>query len=350
MIIVKTFTCLSDVRIRKILTLLKKSHKKIIFSGGIFPKVNAEEFKLSNVRYNYKLRNNSRSGILSLTLLNFRDIVNLKKGDIFYVVDEPPAILLIPVLLWLKLKKVNLIIDLFDSLYLKFNKNILITLLCKLIFKLFDSILVTDQKRYEEMNSIVQDSKLVIIENFPFYKKRKVYQKPPKIINLFFYGLLQNSRGWFFIRQFFDNSKFKIYLAGRDRLDFDLKNLPDNFELLDLMTPEETLDFMNKKIHWIFCLYEPTNRNNILASPNKVYDAIHSNCGIITNSELYISSKIKKENWGIVISEYEADLIDYENDLINKKDNFFYSENFKRSYSFDQYKNFYSKFKLNNNK
>jgi len=116
------------------------------------------------------------------------------------------------------------------------------------------------------------------------------------------------------------------------------------------MTPEETLDFMNKKIHWIFCLYEPTNRNNILASPNKVYDAIHSNCGIITNSELYISSKIKKENWGIVISEYEADLIDYENDLINKKDNFFYSENFKRSYSFDQYKNFYSKFKLNNNK
>ena len=81
MIIVKTFTCLSDVRIRKILTLLKKSHKKIIFSGGIFPKVNAEEFKLSNVRYNYKLRNNSRSGILSLTLLNFRDIVNLKKVE-----------------------------------------------------------------------------------------------------------------------------------------------------------------------------------------------------------------------------------------------------------------------------
>ena len=120
-------------------------------------------------------------------------------------------------------------------------------------------------------------------------------QKPSGIINLFFYGLLSHSRGWDLVRKFEKKEPFHVYIAGRDNIGISKDNLPLNFTFLDRMKQDEVLSFMNKNIHWIFALYEPNNDNNLNASPNKIYEALQSNCGIIINSEVKISEFVRKK-------------------------------------------------------
>ena len=57
------------------------------------------------------------------------------------------------------------------------------------------------------------------------------------------------------------------------------------------------------------CSYEPSNQNNINASPNKIYDAIQTNTPIIINNEVKVAAFVKRKNIGVILdSFYDYDL------------------------------------------
>lgn len=341
MILIKSYSCISDVRIRKIIYSLVKNQKKVCYSGTYQCK-EFEYFKYDTVNYKLIKRNKSILNLLVSSYFDFCSLVKLKKGDSLYIIDDVLAIILYPLLWYLKFKKVNLVLDLFDSLYLKYNRNLLFSNFLNIIYYPFNVIIVTDDNRKEIMNNLKIGRKIISIENFPFYSTLPNANKPKEgKINLLFYGSLSQSRGWGFIEQFANDDRFTVYLAGWDFLNIDLNSLPKNFLYLGLKNQDEIFEIMNSIIHWVFCLYEPINDNNINASPNKFYDAIHTGCGVIVNSEVKMSQFIKNNNLGIVIESYYDKAELYIDKIVNCNFQIIESEDKILSYSFNKYNDFY---------
>jgi hypothetical protein len=342
MIIVKSFLCISDARVRKILQSFSVNNKISLYSGT-YKCNNLELFKVPEIDYNLLVRKNTIFCLIRTTFLDIKKIFFLTSNDTLYFVDEQLAITSFPLLLYLRLKNVNLVLDLFDSYYLKSNKNFFVCLLLKQLYKVFNTIIVTDDQRAKIMLPLIGDKKIAVIENFPFYNDFVIKRNDSKSkINLFFYGSLHESRGWDFISQFGNFKEFNIYLAGWDHFsDIKISMLPSNFIYLGLMNQTDTLNFMNNEIDWVFCLYEPSNINNINASPNKVYDAIHSKCGIIINSEVILSNFVLENGLGLVIDSYYDDASNYLTKLKYKNFNTLNTKEELFNYSFDKYLDFY---------
>lgn len=340
MVIIKSFACISDPRIRKILKLLIVANKKVLYSGT----QNCDDiskFTYNEVKYNVIKRKRTLTGVLKASFLDFSSLLKLGKNDTLYFIDELICFVLFPIILFLKLKNVNLVIDLFDSYYLKSNKNIVIKNLLNFLFLPFNKVIVTDENRAIIMSELHIKSKIYVIENFPFYEKIPIKKQSHDKINLFFYGSLSEPRGWDFIFQFKNLDMYQIYLAGWYYLKVDFNNLPSNFTYLGLLNQDEILDLMRTKMDWVFCMYKPINSNNINASPNKVYDAIHTGCGIIINSEVKLSNFVIKEKIGIVIKNYEDKIEEYLKQIESKDFCVLDSINTLKEFSFDKYLDFY---------
>lgn len=340
MLLFKTFSCFSDSRVRKTLTYLRLRPESVFFSGGKSCD-NPSSFLIDGVGYNYLNRDKTTLVLIKIALLNFRKMLNCKGGDTVYLVNEQMAFVLFPMVVYWKLRKVRIVLDIYDSILLVYNSNKFIKYWCILLYKLVDIIIVTDENRKNLVADLITLEKVKVVENFPIYSDRNGQKKISKKINLFFSGSLHETRGWSFIKQFANVDPFIVYIAGWNNLEDDEFVYPDNFKNIGLLNQGEIIDFMSNEIHWVFCLYEPINENNINASPNKIYDAIHTNCGIIVNSELSIANLIQKNNWGLVIKSYYDNIDDYITSLLNLKDDFLYSEDLKNRYSFHKYKDFF---------
>jgi len=341
MVIFKTFSCFSDARVIKTLRCLNLERSDVLFSGGKTCK-DPNSFFVEGVIYNSVERINKFS-FIKIAWLDFRRMILSRKGDVIYIVNEQMAFLLFPMILFWKLRKVKVVLDLYDSLLLIYGSRLVVKLFCYSLYSLVDLIIVTDERRKILTSSIVNEKKIKVIENYPFHVKRPFVEKDNVIVNLFFSGSLHETRGWSFIKQFANVYPFRVYLAGWNNLDDKDFILPDNFINLGLLNQDETLIFMNNIIHWVFCLYEPINDNNINASPNKIFDAIHTNCGVIINSELSVSNFVDENNLGLVINDYYDSIDNYKNYLISAKNNFVYSDELKSFYSFNQYEDYYKK-------
>jgi hypothetical protein len=340
MLLFKTFSCFSDTRVRKTLAYLRLRSESVFFSGGKSCD-NPIPFFIEGVGYDYLNRDKNILILIKIAWLDFRKMLNCKSGDTVYLVNEHMAFVLFPMVVYWKCRKVKIVLDIYDSILLVYNSNKFIKFSCILLYYLVDVAIVTDENRKNLISNLISLDKIKVLENFPIYNDKHVFKKKSQKVNLFFSGSLHETRGWSFIKQFANIDPFVVYIAGWNRLKHDKFIYPDNFRNLGLLNQEEILDLMNSEIHWVFCLYEPINANNINASPNKIFDAIHTNCGIIVNSELAIANLIQNNNWGLVINSYHDNIDDYINSLINLKDDFLYTEELKIGYSFNKYKDFF---------
>lgn len=73
-----------------------------------------------------------------------------------------------------------------------------------------------------------------------------------------------------------------------------------------VITPDDSLR-LAVSCHAIVALYEPRNQNNLLASPNKVYDALCVGRPAIINREAQISKWVAENNVGHVVRYGEVD-------------------------------------------
>lgn len=340
MLLFKTFSCFSDARVRKTLAYLRLRSESVFFSGGKSCD-NPTPFFIDGVGYDYLNRDKTILILIKIAWLDFRKMLNCKSGDTVYLVNEHMAFVLFPMVVYWKFRKVKIVLDIYDSILLVYNSNKFIKFSCILLYYLVDVVIVTDENRKNLISNLISLDKIKVLENFPIYTDKHVSKKKSQKVNLFFSGSLHETRGWSFIKQFANIDPFVVYIAGWNNLKDDKFIYPDNFRNLGLLNQEEILDLMNSEINWVFCLYEPINENNINASPNKIFDAIHTNCGIIVNSELAIANLVQNNNWGLVINSYYDNIDDYINSLINLKNDFLYTEELKIGYSFNKYKDFF---------
>ena len=181
----------------------------------------------------------------------------------------------------------------------------------------------------------------MIIPNYPNYLEKSYIKRENDYLTVLYYGWLGENRGSEIIEGLLSFDKnIKIISAGwfsdkfTEAMFYKFKNNITYHGVL------EQKDAQKLAIHadYILCCYAPINDNNINASPNKIYDSIHLKTPVIINSEVKISSFVKKYNIGIVIDNY--DNIDYKtltSVMKEKKNSFDFSNNLSKKFCWEKF-------------
>jgi hypothetical protein len=207
--------------------------------------------------------------------------------------------------------KSNVVLDIFDSIFLKKNiskDNML--LIKKILYYLPNRIIVTDENRLGLLPGFVRH-KAVVVPNVPFFDKNIFHINKNKCnkIRLGLFGSLAENRGVQFAKNLleYDPSKYEIIAAGWLSDEYS-KNLIscDGVSYLGVMKQEHLLSYIAQNVDYIISIYPLSNLNNINASPNKIYDSIHTKTPIIMNDGIKVSKFINDNGIGLIISSNDT--------------------------------------------
>ena len=324
----------SDMRINKeVSTLLSKYEVKFYGIGSKKQSLLPEHTKLE-LRFVSGDRRNIAT-ILKFVMLIYRDYFNCKRRPRIHLINETLVPLLYPLLL-----HSQSVLDLFDSYFLKKSKpGDKWFWIKKIVYSPFNKIIVTDEARAKLMPSFLEP-KCVIIGNYP---RRVLGALGDKLtyadgLVVMFFGWLGMSRGGEHIQNFLNDSRVRVIACGwfSDENTERLVISHDRIDYRGVMSQEEALKIARKEADYILCTYKPVNMNNIFASPNKIYDALHIETPLIINAEILISNFVRDNQVGWVMPQYDCKLdsraIDF---LISNKGGYKFSENLKSKYSWE---------------
>lgn len=323
----------SDMRVNKELKTLSKTHKVTYLGVG---NRNSESFcsefctEFNLVDINVK----SISGIFKYwrTLFN---ILKSKKFDTYHVVEE--QLLLI---IWPFLFNKNVVLDIFDSIFLKLNKpKNKFYFVKKLLYSMAAKIIVTDDFRKSLLPSFVMD-KAVVIPNVPFSqpKQHSFNTNNTNNIMICFFGSLTKERGGKIVADLLAaNENIQCTCAGwiADSYVNWLITQP-RVDYIGVISQDEANKYLSTNADYIVCVYPTNNLNNIYASPNKIYDSIHTHTPVIINEEILVSQFVKEKNLGVIIpANYSATELSRE--LLQKKNSFSFSQKLQNEYCWENY-------------
>jgi len=321
----------SDMRINKEIKSLSKQYDITFIGIGLNDK---NAFVKDNCTKFIMLNGDRRKLIMwfKLTLKVYQLIFFSKsKFNSIHIINEPTLFLIYPVY-FLK----HTVLDLFDSMFLKTSKKgIVINLLQKFLYLPINIIIVTDQNRKNILSQNISPNRIQVVENFPNKFEHKLENKVTKL-TIFYNGWMGKGRGTEIIRNLISKYDVDIWMAGwfADKETEELSKL-ENVQFLGVLTQTEALK-KAQSASYILCLYEPSNNNNINASPNKIYDAIQVNTPVIINNEVKVASFVKENNLGIIIDNYyKVDLDKLNAELIAKMNTFDFPEILKNKYSWE---------------
>ncbi|MDY7394196.1 hypothetical protein UMM65_03005 [Aureibaculum sp. 2210JD6-5] len=324
----------SDMRINKEIKTLSK-HTDIYFLGvgkygnSNYAEKNCKEFIL------IQEKRNSINAILK-QIKTFLKLNRKHKFTSIHIINEQLMIFFYP---WLFQQYV--VLDIFDSFFMKKNKpKNQWKLIKKMVYAPINYIFVTDKNRESLMPDFVQN-KLGILENYPNRYHGDVVKKVDKL-TIFYNGSMNNSRGTILLQNLTDKYKdVKVIMAGW-LSDENTKNFAQSksVDFKGVLTQLEASKIAANQAHYIMCCYEPSNQNNINASPNKIYDAIQTHTPVIINSEVKVSSFVKEENLGVILSSFSNYNVDevYQ-ELLFKKDSFSFNKKNAEKYSWESIEN-----------
>jgi glycosyltransferase involved in cell wall biosynthesis len=238
-----------------------------------------------------------------------------------HIVDEEILIFLY-FFLWGR----EVVLDIFDSLWLRYDKIGRFFKIIKILFYyLPNKIIVTDQNRKNLLPKCIQ-SKTFIVPNVPVYQiyAQKVRKSNELIIYLV--GSLSKNRGVSFARKLISSeNKIKVVAAGWIYDDYTKDFIEDpQVDYLGILNQDE----INRRIalngDYILAIYPLTNANNVNASPNKIYDAIQTKTPIIISSGTHASKIVNEMQIGFCVqpedcvdfSKLSKKLIDHRFDFI----------------------------------
>ncbi|MBJ2174571.1 hypothetical protein JBL43_10010 [Aureibaculum sp. A20] len=320
----------SDMRINKEIKTLSK-HTDIYFLGvGEYGSNNYAK-KYCNEFILIQEKRNSLKAIYK-QIKAFLKLKRQYKFNSIHIINEQLMVFFYP---WLF--KQYVVLDIFDSVFMKKNKpKNQLKLIKKLVYAPINYIFVTDSNRQSLMPDFVK-SRLGLLENYPNRYKGD-YEKNIDALTIFYNGSMNNARGTVFLQELTDKYKdVKVIMAGW-LSDDNTKNFAKaaNVKFRGVLTQLEATKIAANEVHYIMCCYEPSNQNNINASPNKIYDAIQTHTPVIMNSEVKVSSFVKEKNIGIILSSFSNYNVDavYE-ELKNRKDSFSFNKENAKKYSWE---------------
>lgn len=308
----------TDTRVSKEIKSLSKKYS-ILFIGVKSKK----PFRHSEI--DHKLFLGSHKNFLTILLINLyllKILFSKQRFDRLHVVNEQLYVFFMPILLFFK---IHITLDVFDSFFLKHNidKNNYI-LLKKLIYGTVNRVIVTDENRFNLLPNFAKP-KSIIIPNVPFKSILYSQPKPKRADNLIiaYFGTLKRDRGSEFIESLlFMKFDITVLMAGWVADSFTenlIVNYPDSIKYFGVITQENANKLIYEKSDYLLCIYPADNLNNIYASPNKIYDAMHTKTPVIMNSEIMASKFVEENNLGLIISSINSDPEQIYNELnINK--------------------------------
>ena len=318
----------SDTRINKEIKSLSQKFD-IYFLGISKQKSNSFIEPLCKEFHVIKRSHNSLIGVFSQILCFIK--LNFKHSfDFVHIINEQLMVFYLPFFF-----KKKVVLDIFDSFFLKIDKpGDKLQWLKKIIYNKAYKIIVTDQNRQSLMPSF-SNKKVFVVENYPYYNSNNFKITKKRKLNIFFSGTLNSQRGVDILENLCEKySDIEITMAGWISDDFAQRFSKKPYvNYLGVITQNEAFKIASQYCSFIMCCYAPINSNNINASPNKIYDAIHSNCKVIINKEVKISSFVNENNLGIVLNSF----YDYDIDSLYKKlletQQICYNDETKKSYS-----------------
>ena len=238
-----------------------------------------------------------------------------------------------------------LVLDVFDSIFLKYNLPYNRAYFLKIIiYSLPRCIIVTDDRRLKLLPAFAQN-KAIVMPNVPFLAKYPLKTKTNELVVCLFGTLVRDRGSEFALNMINANPMIELVCAGWicDKYSEKLLSHP-RVSYLGIMSQVESNNYLSKYGDYLLMIYPTNNLNNKYASPNKIYDAIHTKTPVIINSSIYVSSFVASTNIGVVVND--SRYIDYQelcSEIYCKRESFnsVFTESLKKKYSWNNYEDYY---------
>ncbi len=271
---------------------------------------------------------------------NFKYFYNAIKLLVFnryhsvHVVNETQLVILWPFLLLQK----NVVLDIFDSLFLRKNKpHNQWSFIKRLVYFPADIYLVTDENRFNLLPDFMKPVSR-ILPNYPMQLTIEEKKQKSEELTIVYYGWLGMKRGTETINHLLNtNTPMKVIMAGwvtDEETEKLIKN--QQVEWHGTISQNQAYHIANNA-DYILCVYAPMNDNNINASPNKVYDAIQLQVPVIINNEISVAKFVKDQELGYILPSYEnTNWQEIVKELIARKNQFYFNPTLKAKYSWEK--------------
>ena len=260
-----------------------------------------------------------------------------KKYHSIHVINETQLFILWPLLFIQK----NVVVDVFDSIFLKKNySGNKLQRIKQILYWPAKTIIVTDQNRY----NLLPDSlkfKTNILPNYPFKFNQKSLKSTSNELTIIYFGWIGSKRGTETILRILDTGlPVKIIMAGW-LADEESKQLIKHKNVTWYGTVSQAEAFQLAQAgNYILCVYAPIHENNINASPNKIFDAIQLQKPLIINREIVISKFVEDEEIGYILPKYsENNWMDIVLDLSKLKDSYTFKPSLIETYTWENVAN-----------
>lgn len=200
----------------------------------------------------------------------------------------------------------RVVLDVFDSVFLRLNKpDNAWWIFKRLLYSRVERVIVTDFYRKELLASFVKP-KSVVIPNVPFKTAAStITKKRNKTVTLAYFGSLAEYRGTAFVRALLEaNPGFRVLCAGWPADDASrLLTEHPSVTYLGVVAQAKANEIIAREVDYIVSIYPSGNLNNYYASPNKLYDAIHTRTPLIIGDNVKVSEFVAEKGLGLVVTE-----------------------------------------------
>lgn len=259
------------------------------------------------------------------------------KTNLFHVVDEQ-----ILAILWPALFGSRVVLDIFDSAFLRMDKpNEKFWLLKKFLYSRASRIIVTDDDRRSLLPKFAQ-AKSCVIPNVP--PRSAAPKTGVKVredwLTLAYFGSLAENRGTSFLKSLIAQSdKVRVISAGwpADESSRELIHHPA-VQHLGVVTQTEANAIIARRADYIVAVYPTGDLNNYYASPNKLYDAIHTQTPLIMGDNVKVAHFVRENGLGIVLTQSSmANTGALVERLISLRESFDFDTSLIETYSWERY-------------
>lgn len=200
----------------------------------------------------------------------------------------------------------RIVLDVFDSIFLRLNKpGNSWWFIKRLLYSHCRRVIVTDDYRRDLLATFVKPRSLVV-PNVPFKTEAsKIAKQRNETLTLAYFGSLAENRGTAFVRALLEARPDVRVLCAGWPADDSSRQLIDRPTVTNLgvITQEEANAIIAREVDYIVAIYPRGNLNNYYASPNKLYDAIHTRTPLIIGDNVKVSEFVAKNGLGLVVNE-----------------------------------------------
>lgn len=323
----------SDMRVNKELHTLGRVARVSLVAVG--PDL-SHYYAADSVHTLHFVTGNRRSvGTLFRYFFTCARLLLTQRYDSVHIINEPQLIILWPFLWFQK----NVVLDIFDSLFLRRNRpGNQVSWLKKIVYAPVSYMIVTDENRRGLLPDFLKKQALVV-PNYPY----ELLDPPRKVrfahLTLMYFGWLGELRGTETARELlYADPDLHVLMAGwlADETSRALSQHP-RVTWLGVLPQAQALRIAAEKADYILCVYAPVNDNNINASPNKIYDAIQTQTPVIINAEVKVSDFVKVNKIGFVLDHYRpADYISLARTLFSQRESYAFDGSLRKKYTWEK--------------